>query len=125
MNFEEISKSASKIYAGIVETNNQAKEWLKEVLSKQPDKSVKVIISDDIDLYSVPYDGGNHPEYNTNVFSTVRRVFLNDKDEIILDTEDCYDYPLADAQGAGGGLVTYEVAEYVNMLLGMQEDNND
>lgn len=42
----------------------------------------------------VTYDGGNHPEYDTNPYSTVNAIYL-DKDEIYLDTVDCDAYALS------------------------------
>ena len=40
---------------------------------------------------SVPYDGGNHPEYASNCFSDVLSVYCKD-DCIYLETEDCKNY---------------------------------
>lgn len=44
---------------------------------------------------SVSYDGGNHPEYATNVYSNVYSIKWNtEAEEIVLDTEDSSDYPI-------------------------------
>ena len=37
---------------------------------------------------SVPYDGGNHPEYASNLYSVVNSVYFNKRGEIVLDIED-------------------------------------
>lgn len=42
---------------------------------------------------SVCYDGGNHPEYASNVFSSVEGVFIED-DEIYLHIEDDNKYSI-------------------------------
>lgn len=42
---------------------------------------------------SCTYDGGNHPEYDTNAFSTINAVMLNNNN-ISLCTEDCEDYDI-------------------------------
>ena len=42
----------------------------------------------------VSYDGGNHPEYASNCFSSVYGVSLNKHGQIILHTEDCDEYPV-------------------------------
>lgn len=39
----------------------------------------------------VNYDGGNHPEYASNVFSTVYGIFI-ENNNIYLDIEDCKKY---------------------------------
>ena len=45
-------------------------------------------MEDDCGSVCVAYDGGNHPEYASNVFSTVKSVFKKDG-KIYLCTEDC------------------------------------
>ena len=45
----------------------------------------------DFNSFCVSYDGGNHPEYDSNCFSEVRSVYIKDG-EIYLDTEDCDEY---------------------------------
>ena len=42
---------------------------------------------------SVNYDGGNHPEYNSNVFSDVRSVF-NKNGKFYVEIEDDEEYPI-------------------------------
>ena len=43
------------------------------------------------EILSVIYDGGNHPEYNANPFSTVNGLYLKN-DNIVIDCEDCDEY---------------------------------
>lgn len=46
-----------------------------------------------LDLYvAVTYDGGNHPEYASNVFSHVIDVHLDENGNVELCTEDCDEY---------------------------------
>ena len=52
---------------------------------------------EDIELpkyVSVPYDGRNHPEYASNVFSTVYGVFFDKEKNICLKTEDYDEYSI-------------------------------
>ena len=59
---------------------------------------------EDIELpeyVSVPYDGGNHPEYASNVFSTVYGVFFDKEKNICLKTEDCDRYYIDDVTTDG------------------------
>ena len=44
------------------------------------------------DSVCVTYDGGRHPEYNSNPFSVVFRIFLGKNDSIFLEIEDCDEY---------------------------------
>ena len=41
-----------------------------------------------LDPISMGYDGGNHPEYASNMFSNVEGVRLSDNDDIIINLED-------------------------------------
>ena len=50
------------------------------------------LILDD-NSFCVSYDGGNHPEYDSNCFSEVKSVYIKDG-EIYLDTEDCCKYSI-------------------------------
>ena len=47
----------------------------------------------DDNSFCVSYDGGDHPEYDSNCFSEVRSVYIKDG-EIYLDTEDCDEYSI-------------------------------
>jgi hypothetical protein len=45
-------------------------------------------------MISVTYDGGNHPEYASTAFSMVEGISLDENDNIILQIEDCSEYPI-------------------------------
>jgi hypothetical protein len=51
---------------------------------------------DDYGEVTVTYNGGNHPEYASNAFSIVMRVYVDSDDNIVLETEDCGAYDLDD-----------------------------
>lgn len=36
----------------------------------------------------IAYDGGNHPEYASNMFSEVETIKVDDSNEIVIETED-------------------------------------
>ena len=42
----------------------------------------------------VAYDGGNHPEYASNLYSLVYDVHLNNNGKVALNTEDADDYEI-------------------------------
>lgn len=45
------------------------------------------------EFVAVSYDGGNHPEYASNVYSTVYSINFNeDTKEVYLETEDTQEY---------------------------------
>ena len=53
-------------------------------------------VGDDDDYVTVAYDGGDHPEYASNAFSIVMRVYVDSNDDIVLETEDCAAYDIDD-----------------------------
>lgn len=72
-------------------------EYLTKVLKKNGNEIDWQDIAPTLPEYiSVGYDGGNHPEYASNLFSTVYGLKLDKSSgEISLHIEDCNEYPLA------------------------------
>lgn len=64
--------------------------YLKSTLKKNGGR----IDFDGDNCISVPYDGGNHPEYDSNLYSMVNSVYFNKRGEIVLDIEDDSEYYL-------------------------------
>lgn len=89
-NFEE----ASKKYYECVEIKRKIREvsmeTIKAVLSKADGNYVEI---DEDNMMSVPYDGGNHPEYASNCYSLLKYVYLKDG-RIFLEIEDCDEYEI-------------------------------
>ena len=66
--------------------------YLKSILKKN---GGRIDFDDDEDgRISVPYDGGNHPEYASNLYSVVYSVYFNEHGEILLNIEDDSEYYL-------------------------------
>ena len=42
-------------------------------------------------MVTVSYDGGNHPEYASNVYSQVHRIYIKDN-KLLFDIDDEYGY---------------------------------
>lgn len=103
---------AEKLYDSITdsfgEIRKESTEYIKSVLEAHGNS---IDFDDyDVDYYvSVTYDGGNHPEYASNAFSTVNGVFINRRGVISLNTEDCSDYELEDVSWED----VYNLAEYL------------
>lgn len=56
-------------------------------------KSMDEEIQDEFQAVTVPYDGGNHPEYNSNCFSQVNAAYLKGND-IYLDIDETDEYSI-------------------------------
>lgn len=72
-------------------------EMLKEICNRVEDKNIDLSNFKDY-LYdfgmcypTISYDGGRHPEYDTNMYSDVNG-FRIEGEKIIFDIEDCSDY---------------------------------
>jgi len=116
MKKEDLLKKASELNDSIIGTQNtirkNCEEYIKIVL-KENNGHIDFDDYDTDDVVSVPYDGGNHPEYASNCFSTVNGVFMHKNGYICLDTEDCDCYPLSDVDWDD----VYDVAEYISKLI--------
>ena len=100
MKKETYLKKADELYDSIVpiqrEIREKSEKYLQMVLAEHGG-SIDFDDYDPDEFVSVPYDGGNHPEYASNCFSTVNGVFIHKKDgDICLNTEDCSEYPISD-----------------------------
>lgn len=84
--WEQISPLLTQIHQECI-------DYLTELLSKEEYKNGISCETEDGSSTCVTYDGGNHPEYASNAFSTVKGVFMKDG-RIYLSTEDCDEYPI-------------------------------
>ena len=87
-NLKQLGEQLSDVLGKV---QKECVEYLNNVLDG--DKSVEFITDEDYECVYVPYDGGRHPEYATNVFSLVRGVFKKGK-QIFVDIEDCCEYEI-------------------------------
>ena len=71
----------------------QIKKGCMEYIKAELEKHGNSIDLTETDGVCVMYDGGNHPEYASNAFSSVYSVFMKDGD-IYLETEDCSQYDI-------------------------------
>ena len=82
-------KKSEKIAEQFFQLSVTLKQECIKYLERYLKKRKNYIVDFDNCDYSitVAYDGGNHPEYASNVFSTVESVLIKDND-IYVDTED-------------------------------------
>ena len=80
---EEIDKKQRKVRKGCI-------EYLKRATEKA---GGTICMDDEEDVVMVAYDGGRHPEYDSNLYSVVESVFLKDG-KLYLSIEDCDEYEI-------------------------------
>ena len=84
-------KVADEFFLMAAELRKECSKHLRKVLKTQPAKRVLIdeeeIDNYELDVLTIAYDGGNHPEYDSNLFSRVESVELVDN-EIYIHTED-------------------------------------
>ena len=98
MKIETYIRKAAELADSILPLQREIREKSLKYLQMTLEEHGGSINFDDYDtdeFVSVSYDGGNHPEYASNCFSTVNAVYLKDG-EIYLDTEDCSMYSIDD-----------------------------
>ena len=81
--FHEWNDINTKLY-------NDCKSFLEELLAKLPNQRIN--LSEDNDI-CVSYDGGNHPEYDSDCYNRVESVYMKDGN-ILLDTADADEYTI-------------------------------
>lgn len=95
MKKETYFKKADELYDSIIpvqqDIRKKCETYIKKVL-KENNGSLDCTESEN--MISVTYDGGNHPEYASTAFSMVEGVSLDENDNIILQIEDCSEYPI-------------------------------
>lgn len=95
MKKETYFKKADELYDSIIpvqqDIRKKCETYIKMVL-KENNGSLDCTESEN--MISVTYDGGNHPEYASTAFSMVEGVSLDENDNIILQIEDCSEYPI-------------------------------
>ena len=90
--YEKISDEFFKLS---IELSQECTKYLTKILKKRKDHKIKFTgLKDCSYTPTVVYDGGNHPEYASNAFSTVWSVYLDINDDICFETEDTPDYPI-------------------------------
>ena len=77
----------------IIETNNTICQDLKKSILEEVKKAKYFIVPEDIydyDIsYHISYDGGNHPEYASTMFSAVEHIEYDyDCDDVCIELED-------------------------------------
>jgi hypothetical protein len=94
----KVRKECIKFLEKTLKANNNHLEWDDSEL----DGSV-----------CVTYDGGNHPEYASNAFSTVTGIDLNERGEITLDIEDDSEYDIENITTEE----LYDICDFVDNVL--------
>lgn len=85
-------KSVEKFYEAMRKVRKDCISYLEYVL--QFYGTVKFDFDYDEQNISISYDGGNHPEYASNCYSTVYDVHRDRNGNICLEIEDSSDYDL-------------------------------
>ena len=92
---DELKNIASEWSRLSAKLRNSCMEYIKTILANN-DNAINWKSIELPEYVSVSYDGGNHPEYASNLYSTVYGIeWAGNVEEIVLDTEDSSDYPLS------------------------------
>lgn len=84
-------------------------KYLKGALKRS---GTPLVIDCEDEFITVAYNGGRHPEYNSNVYSQVNSVYLKDG-EIFLEIEDCDEYPIADVEA----FELFDICRYIEQYI--------
>lgn len=85
---KKFEKTEEKYHEVANQLTNECKEYVLEQLEKKEGKRIDVYNEYQNEPISITYDGGNHPEYASDAFSSVESVEINDGGYICIETED-------------------------------------
>ena len=90
MNYKEIAEAFFNVSGNL---RQACIDELKKLLETQYEKTIELDDLDELDYYgmdviTITYDGGNNPEYASNVCSQVESVKLDNNGKIIIYCED-------------------------------------
>ena len=103
--YDKLNESYDAMVKVAREVSEDAMSLTKSVLLECKNLSIEL---DENNIVSVPYDGGNHPEYASNCFSRVSAVYLNDGN-ILYDCEDSDGLWFSDLRASEQASVAYAV----------------
>ena len=107
----EFHRTANRYHLIAEKLQKQCCDYLRSVV-KEHDK----ISFDDGGVY-ITYDGGEHPEYNSTLFSRLHSIYVNCNDELCFEIEDCGAYTSDRVLLADLVYVTTEVYENYDALF--------
>lgn len=113
-------KEIDKYYEQTVELRDKCLTDIRDLLKGIKDNSISFENEDY--AISVSYNGGNHPEYASNAYSLVNRIYFDERYEtpstkgIFLDIEDTDGYSVME-------LRTAEIVELYEYIFSMERDN--
>lgn len=95
----KVNKLLKEILPIRAEINKRCIAYLKRVLKKADNHRINFYDEEHGEYIGgefvcVTYDGGSHPEYASNAFSEVKGIYLNERGQILLHTEDCDCYEI-------------------------------
>lgn len=86
-------KNAIELYNDVVDSTQKKCEGFLSTMLLGNGSRIDLLDPDGYPQMSVNYDGGNHPEYSSNVYSDVRSVF-NKNGKIYVEIEDDDEYDI-------------------------------
>lgn len=119
----DITETAQKFFELSRKLNEDCENNIKELLNENGKKiewDYEELDEYGLDEITMAYDGGNHPEYASNCFSTVKRVFLDDKGEIVIDVQDGRIW----WQHHANAYEIYELWTFLEMLVNSRKENS-
>ena len=119
---EKFEKTSNKYF----KVCNQLREDCIEYLTRKLQENGNHIDWEDKDLdcsVCLSYDGGNHPEYASNCYSTLTAIDLNERGEVTFDIEDCSEYDIDNVPTSE----LYDVCDFLENVYFpcLSEENKD
>lgn len=102
------------------ELYQESENYIKSQLEVLPNNEIVIDYDNCTYIPSVVYNGGNHPEYDSNAYSNVECVYLKDG-EVYLDIEDASEYNIDNINAEALFYIAMAVKETIEANVDVEE----
>ena len=102
------------------ELYQDSENYIKSQLEVLPNNEIVIDYDNCTYIPSVVYNGGNHPEYDSNAYSNVECVYLKDG-EVYLDIEDASEYNIDNINAEALFYIAMAVKETIEANIDVEE----
>lgn len=117
----QLKKDADAMYKAMKKARETATAFITDAVNNNGGR-IEFDSENDGEYISVAYDGGNHPEYASNVFSTVYGVYMHRNGYPVLETEDCSEYDLTNVDTVDVVNIAETIEDFVLPRLAEEGD---
>jgi hypothetical protein len=87
MNIKNLTQFLKNTISTVNVLTNETRDKIKMILKDNEEIILTEYIQESLGYPCITYDGGRHPEYNSNVYSSIKKIYCQNN-KILIETED-------------------------------------